>query len=135
MYLLLCQLLFEHLAVDYGHGLDILLPLFGICDPVDEPVVALPIVAQLPAQLIQLALPQVDLSEDSAPAVLQAAQEMPIVIQLGVPLAVNLKHALADRRGLGQLTLHVIKHGPLGFCLRTHSLNTSEQVDFITNLM
>lgn len=60
-YLLLSQLFFQSLAVSDGHGLDLLLPLLGVVDPADQPVVALAIVAQLAAELLKLSLTKVHL--------------------------------------------------------------------------
>ena len=104
-YLLLGQLLLQCFAVADGHCLDLLLPLLGVSDPLDEPGVALAVVAQLSAQLLQLPVAQVHLGEHGPPAVLQPGQVAVVVVQLHVALAVHTRHAVAGPRRLLQLSL------------------------------
>lgn len=127
-YLLLSQLFFQSLAVSDGHSLDLLLPLLGVVDPADQPVVALAIVAQLAAELLKLSLTKVHLWEHGLPAVLEAGQELAVVVQLSVTLAVHAGHLVAHGSGLLQLCFQRIKHWLFALSLGSHFLQISYRI-------
>lgn len=107
-YLLLGQLLFKGFAVN-GHSMELVLPLFGICYPADEPVIALSVGLHLPAQKVKFLLPQLNLSEHSLPAVLQVAHHLPVVLQLYVTFTVQLRHTVIHRRSPLKLLFQTVK--------------------------
>lgn len=114
-YLLLCQLLLKGFAATDGHGVELVLPLFGICDPAYEPVVALSVGLHLSAQKIKLSLPQLNLSKHSLPTLSQVAHQLPVVLQLYVPLAVQLRHPLVHFCRTLKLLFQTVKCGLLDF--------------------
>lgn len=111
-YLLLGQLLLKGFAVN-GHSMELVLPLFGICYPADEPVIALSVGLHLPAQKVKFLLPQLNLSEHSLPAVLQVAHQLPVVLQLYVTFTVQLRHTVIHRRSPLKLLFQTVKCGLL----------------------
>lgn len=121
-YLLLQQLLPHSLAVGYGHCLDFLLPLLCVLDPLEEPIAALAVVPQLAAQLVQLALAQVRLGEDSLPALQQLLDSLPVAVQVHIAFAVAPDHPLVDILGLAQVSLQCAEEGLMPLCLRAQPL-------------
>lgn len=122
-YLLLRQLLLDGLAVADGHGLDFLLPLPRLPQPADEPLVAAAIGLHVAAQQVELALPQVELSEHGLPALQEAVDQLTVVLQFGIALAVHPGHLVADGRRAPQLILQPVEHRLVGLGFSAHGLS------------
>ena len=122
LYLLLCQLLLESLAVADGHGLNLLLPLPRLSEPADEPLVASVVGVHVAAEEVELALPQLQLSEHGLPALQEAADQLAVVLHLGVALAVDPRHLVVDGCRPLQLVLQPVEHDLVGLRLRAHRL-------------
>lgn len=122
LYLLLCQLLLESLAVADGHSLNLLLPLPRLSEPADEPLVASVVGVHVAAEEVELPLPQLQLSEHCLPALQEAADQLAVVLHLGVALAVDPRHLVVDGRRPLQLVLQPVEHDLVGLRLRAHRL-------------
>lgn len=122
-YLLLCQLLLEGLAVTDGHSLNFLLPLPRLSEPVDEPLVAFLVGVHVAPEEVELAPPQVHLSKQDLPAVQQAVDQLAVMLQLGVPLAVDPRHLVVDDGRLLQLALQAVENNLIAFRFSMHRLS------------
>lgn len=122
-YLLLCQLLLEGLAVADRNGLDFLLPLSRLSEPADEPLVAPAVGVHVSPEEVELPLPQVDLGKHGLPALQDAVDQLTVVLQLGVALAVDPRHLVVDGRCPLQFVLQPVKDRLVGLCFSLHRLS------------
>lgn len=141
-YLLLCQLLPESLAVPDWHSLNFLLPLLRFFEPADEPLVTFAVGVHVAPQEAELPLPQVHLCKHSLPPLQEASDQLTVMLQISIALAVNPRHFVIHSRRPPKLVLQAVEYHLVGLCFGTHGLHTEnskittkmKQSDTETNL-
>ena len=74
------------------------------------------------AEEVELPLPELQLGKHGLPALQEAADQLAVVLHLGVALAVDPRHLVVDGCRPLQLVLQPVEHDLVGLRLRAHRL-------------